>query len=163
MAVFDLIEKAFRNEEFSDHKEQFLVEKLRKTNSFIPELSLLATIQGKIVGYILLTKIKIIYDQTHTESLALAPVAILPEFQGKGIGGMLIEYSHKIAKSLGFTSVVVLGHQDYYPRFGYKRADKYGIELPFDFPKENCMVIELIENGLDNVHGKVQYAKEFFE
>ncbi len=160
--VFHLIQRAFENEQFTDHQEQFLVERLRDSEAFIPELSLVAEIDGKIAGYILLTKLKIIADDLkETESLALAPVAVLPEFQGKGIGGQLIRTAHERAKELGFHSVILLGHQHYYPRFGYEMTKKYGIKLPFDVPDENCMAIELSENALQHASGTVQYPKEF--
>jgi len=162
-AVFGLIEKVFKTEKLSDHKEQFLVERLRKSSSFIPELSMVAEIENKIVGHILLTKLKIKNDQKEFDSLALAPVSVLPEYQGNGIGGMLIEQAHTTAKELRYKSIVVLGHEKYYPKFGYEQADKYGIELPFDVPKENCMVMELTENGLSEVNGTVEYPKEFNE
>ncbi|WKK67082.1 GNAT family N-acetyltransferase [Lutimonas zeaxanthinifaciens] len=161
--VFYLIEKAFRSEQYSDHKEQFLVERLRKSDAFIPELSLVAEVEGKIVGHILLTKLKIKNAADSFDSLALAPVTVLPEFQGIGIGGKLIAESHKRAKELGHESIVLLGHESYYPKFGYQRADKFEIELPFKVPKENCMVIELVENGLNGVSGMVEYPKEFNE
>ena len=162
-AVFNLIESAFREAEFADNTEQFLVERLRKSDAFIPELSMVAEIDGKIVGHILLTKLKIKNKSNEFDSLALAPVSVLPEFQGKGIGGKLIVEAHKKAKELGHKSIVLLGHENYYPRFGYEQADKYGIELPFEVPKENCMVIELIENALKGVNGIVEYPKEFNE
>ena len=161
--VFELIERAFRHEEYSDHKEQFLVERLRDSEAFIPEFSLVAEIDDNIVGYILLTKIKIRNENQSFNSLALAPVAVLPEFQNRGIGGELIEYAHSKAKELGFKSVVLLGHEKYYPIFGYSQADKFGIELPFDVPKENCMAIELVKNSLKEVSGVVEYPKEFVE
>jgi len=161
--VFRLIESAFIDADFADHTEQFLVERLRKSDAFIPELSMIAEIEGKIVGHILLTKLKIKNDSTEFDSLALAPVSVMPEFQGKGIGGKLILKSHKKAKELGYKSIVLLGHEKYYPRFGYEQADKYGIELPYEVPKENCMVIELVKNGLLGVNGMVEYPKEFNE
>lgn len=160
-AVFNLIEEAFRKEEFSDHKEQFLVERLRNSNTFIPELSLVAESDGKIIGHILLTKVHIKNEQTQFDSLALAPVSVLPAFQGKGIGSALIKKAHKIAIDLGHKSIVLLGHEDYYPRFGYQQANSFGITFPFDAPKENCMVIELVKNGLKRVQGVVAYPKEF--
>jgi len=162
-AVFEIIESAFKSEQFSDHTEQFLVERLRKSNAFVPELSIVAEIKHEIVGHILLTKLKIKNDQNQFDSLALAPVSVLPKYQGNGIGGMLIEKAHQTAKELGYQSIVLLGHEKYYPRFGYQQADKFGIELPFEAPKENCMVIELIEDGLKGVSGTVEYPKEFNE
>src|SRR5690606_30916562 len=160
-AVFELIEKAFKKLPSSDHREQFLVQRLRNSTAFVPELSMVAEIENKIVGHILLTKLKIKNGQNEFGSLALAPVSVLPEYQGKGIGGILIQEAHKKAKELGHQSIVLLGHEKYYPKFGYKQADNFGIELPFDVPKENCMAIELTENGLDGVRGTVEYPKEF--
>ncbi|WP_317167502.1 N-acetyltransferase [Sphingobacterium sp. SGR-19] len=161
--VFKLIEKAFESVEFSDHKEQFLVERLRKSNAFIPELSMVAEVDGRLAGHILVTKLKIKNDRHEFDSLALAPVSVLPEYQGKGIGGMLIEEVHIKARDLGHHSIVLLGHEKYYPKFGYKQADYFGIELPFDVPKENCMAIELTKDGLAGVSGTVEYPKEFYE
>ncbi|CAA9202095.1 hypothetical protein FLA105534_03926 [Flavobacterium bizetiae] len=162
-SVFQVIQKAFENEEYSDHKEQFLVERLRKSNTFIPELSIVAEVDNKIVGHILLTKLEIENDIDTYESLALAPVSVLPEFQGKGVGSKLILYSHEVAKELGYKSIILLGHEKYYPRFGYELTNKYGIEMPFDVPAENCMVAVLAKNGLSGVRGKVIYPDAFFE
>lgn len=162
-AVFKIIESAFKKTEFSDNTEQFLVERLRKSNAFIPELSLVAEVDGTIVGHILLTKIDI-NNKTHkVGSLALAPVSVLPSFQKKGIGSKLIKEAHRIAKQLNYQSIVVLGHPNYYPKFGYVRADNFGIELPFDVPKEYCKAIELNKDSLKNVSGMVEYPKEFNE
>lgn len=162
-SVFQVIQKAFENEEYSDHKEQFLVERLRKSNAFIPELSIVAEVDNKIVGHILLTKLEIENDIDTYESLALAPVSVLPEFQGKGVGSKLILHSHEVAKELGYKSIILLGHEKYYPRFGYELTNKYGIEMPFDVPAENCMVAVLAKNGLSGVRGKVIYPDAFFE
>jgi predicted N-acetyltransferase YhbS len=163
LKVHELIASAFQNEEHSDHREQFLVERLRKSKAFIAELSLVAEIENEIVGHIMLTKIQIENENKSFESLALAPVSVKPEFQRKGIGSKLITESHAIAKSLGYQSIIVLGHEEYYPRFGYEWTSKYHIKMPFDVPEENCMVISLSENGLLGVNGKVVYPKEFFE
>jgi len=161
--VFNLVEQAFATLEISDHTEQFLVERLRTSNAFIPELSIVAEYKNKIIGHILLTKIKIQNKESEHTSLSLAPVAVLPEFQNKGIGGKLILHAHKAARKLGFKSVILVGHKNYYPRFGYKPTINYGIKLPFDAPEQNCLAIELVENGLKGVTGNVVFPKEFFE
>lgn len=160
-SVFELIKAAFASVTMSDHKEHFLVERLRNSTAFVPELSMVAEIEGKIVGHILLTKIKIKTASQEFGSLALAPVSVLPEHQHQGIGAMLITEAHNTARNQGFRSIVLLGHETYYPRFGYRQADQFGIELPFDVPKENVMAIELVENGLKGVSGTVEYPKEF--
>ncbi|WP_281234667.1 GNAT family N-acetyltransferase [Flavobacterium gelatinilyticum] len=162
-SVFQLIEKAFEKEEYSDHKEQFLVERLRKSEIFIPELSLVAEIDGKIAGHILFTKLEIVNELDTFECLALAPVSVLPEFQGKGVGAKLILEGHNVAEKLGYKSVVLLGHENYYPKFGYERCSKYNIKMPFDVPAENCMVIPLTKDGLKKVYGNVVYPDIFFQ
>lgn len=161
--VFELIEKAFENEEYSDHREQFLVERLRNSDGFVPDLSLVCEMNEMIVGYILLTKIKIKHSDFSYDSLALAPVAVLPNYQGNGIGGHLIEFAHKKARELGFESIILLGHPTYYPKFGYRKASDFDIQLPFDVPDENCMAIELVEDALKNINGMVEYPKEFYQ
>ena len=107
--------------------------------------------------------LEIILNKKEINALALAPVSVLPKFQNRGIGTMLIENAHSIAKELNYELIVLLGHARYYPRFGYDQADKFGIKLPFDVPKENCMVKALTKNGLNGVNGTVVYPKEFNE
>ncbi|ASE62328.1 N-acetyltransferase [Chryseobacterium indologenes] len=161
-SVFQLIEEAFRNMEHSDHQEQFLVEKLRISDAFIPELSLvMEDDDGEIAGHILFTKIRIENASESFESLALAPVSVKPDFQNQGIGSQLILHGHHIARELGYQSVILLGHEKYYPKFGYEKTSNFGISFPFEIPEENGMAIELVKDGLKNVKGVVKYPKEF--
>jgi predicted N-acetyltransferase YhbS len=162
-AVFKLIEIAFQNEPLSDHKEQFLVNRLRKSKAFIPELSLVAENNQQIIGHILLTRITIKNELREVNALALAPVSVIPEYQGRGIGSQLIQEAHLIAKALGHESIVLLGHQDYYPRFGYELTSKYNVRLPFEAPEVNCMILDLQGTGLKNTSGLVVYDPAFFE
>ncbi|WP_145133416.1 GNAT family N-acetyltransferase [Paenibacillus sp. Y412MC10] len=157
--VYDVVQKAFEDAYYSDHDEHHLVKRLRNSASYIPELSLVAECRNRIVGHILFTEIKV---GNHT-LIALAPVAVLPEMQSKGIGKLLIMEGHKIAAQRGYKGSVVMGHDKYYPKFGYKKANSYGIKAPFDVSDDHFMAVELIEGGLTDVHGVVEYAKEFFE
>lgn len=162
--ILDLIESAFRNVPESDHKERLLVERLHGSETFIPQLSLVAeTDGGRIVGYILLTEVEIVSKNRVATSLAVAPLAVLPEFQNRGIGGMLLKAAHEMAASLGYGTTVLLGHKDYYPRFGYRKAIDFGIEFPFDAPHEFCMVAELLPDAFESVCGTVRYPSAFFE
>lgn len=162
-AVFQLITSAFKNEIQSTHTEQFLVEKLRKSKAFIPELSLIAELKERVVGYLLLTRITIESNTSKHDALALAPIAVLQEYQKKGVGSLLIEEAHERAKTLGYTAIVVVGHQTYYPKFGYKKAEEFSIKLPFEVPSENAMAIELVPDALKNVNGTVVYDHAFYE
>ena len=160
--VDDLVEYAFRNVKESDHTEHLLVGRLRKSDAFIPELSLVAEVdERKIVGHILLTKVAIVSGNESVISLAVAPLSVLPEFQKQGIGGELLREAHKRASQLGYSSAVLLGHKDYYPRFGYKIDSDFNIEFPFDVPEEYCMAIELFPGALDGVQGIVHYSDPF--
>jgi predicted N-acetyltransferase YhbS len=161
--VFKVIEQAFREEKLSDYAEHFLVQRLRVSKAFIPELSIIAEYRNEIVGHILLTRIQIKNKNQVIESLALAPVSVKPEFQYKGIGGLLINKAHKKAKELGFKTIILLGHENYYPKFGYELTSKYNIKFPFEAPEQNCMIFSLTKNGLDDVSGTVEYPKEFSE
>ena len=154
--VYNVIKTAFETAEHSDGNEQDLVVALRKSDNFIPELSLVAVMNNKIVGYILFTKIKI----GKQEELALAPLGVLPEYQKQGIGRTLIQEGNKKAKELGYHYSVVLGSDKYYPKFEYVSAKEYGIVAPFDVPDENFMAIKLNDTDIE-IKGIVQYAKEF--
>lgn len=154
--VYNVIKTAFETAEESDGNEQDLVVDLRKSDNFIPELSLVAVKDKKIVGYILFTKIKI----GDNVELALAPLGILPGYQRQGIGEKLIKEGHKIAKDLGYHYSVVLGSNKYYPKFGYEKASNYGIKAPFEVPDENFMAIKLNDTN-EEIKGTVKYAKEF--
>jgi predicted N-acetyltransferase YhbS len=160
-AVEDLIREAFRKEEHSDHREHILVHDLRLMGSFIPDLSLVAVKDGRIIGHILMTPIHIVDGTEDHPSLALAPVSVNPAFQKEGVGGSLIRAAHTKARMMGHRSVILLGHESYYPRFGYKRASSFGIRLPFDVPDENAMAFELVEGGLKGVTGVVVYPAPF--
>jgi len=159
----NVVQKAFANMEFSDKTEHELVDRLRKTNTFIPQLSIVAVVNDEVIGHILLTKIKIINVDQSTESLGLAPVSVLPEYQNKGIGKLLINTAFEKAKELGYKSVVVLGHPDYYPQFGFKKASSWKIKAPFEVPDDAFMAFELSDNALSNVSGVVEYSSAFFE
>ena len=154
--VYNVVKTAFETAEHSDGNEQDLVVELRKSKNFIPELSLVAVYDDKIVGYILFTKINI----GKYEELALAPLAILPKYQRQGIGKKLVEKGHRIARELGFHYSVVLGSEKYYPKLGYVPASQYGIKAPFEVADENFMAIKLKDTNL-KISGTVEYAKEF--
>ncbi len=155
-AVYLVVKRAFDGAGHTDGNEHNLINALRKGNAFIPELSLIAEMDGKIVGHIMFTKALV----ENKPVLALAPLAVLPEYQRKGIGTALIKEGHRIAEELGYGYSVVLGSEKYYPRAGYIPAEKLGIKPPFPVPGENFMACKLKKEEPD-VHGIIKYAKEF--
>lgn len=159
-----VVQRAFVDAEYSDKREHKLVSRIRKSNALIPELSLVAVdANEKIVGHILLSKIKIKNSEQNIESLALAPVSVLPDYQNRGIGRQLIFEALKRAKELEYQSVIVLGHPKYYPKFGFRKASELEINAPFDVPDEAFMVIELKEKALQRFSGTVEYPNVFLE
>ncbi|MEB5686338.1 GNAT family N-acetyltransferase [Mammaliicoccus lentus] len=159
----EVVKKAFINEEYSDQSEHRLVANLRNSDAFIPDLSLVALDGNNIVGHILLSKISIVKNDKSIESLALAPVSVLPDYQNKSIGKNLIQHALEIAEKLNFESVIVMGHSEYYPKFGFKKTSNWNIQAPFEVPNELLMAIELKRNALDNTSGVIQYSNAFFE
>ena len=130
---------------FGQENEAKLVNNLRESEAFVPELSLVATIDNKIVGHTLFSRIVIIdNNQNEFESLALAPIAVRPEFQQKGIGGQLIRAGLDKARELNFKSVIVLGHEYYYPKFGFVPTDKWKIKAPFNVPTNRLWGLNLL-------------------
>ena len=150
-AVYELVKTAFASAEHSDGNEQDLVVLLHKSPAFQPALSLVAEENGKVIGYILFSEIKI----GEKTAIAPAPLAVLPEHQRKGVGLALLQEGHRIG--------VVLGSETYYPKAGYVPASRFGIVCPFEgVPDENYMALPLQEPAGD-WNGTVAYDKAFFE
>ena len=137
--VYKLVKEAFETAEHADGNEQDLVEALRKGSAFVPELSLVAEIDGELAGHILFTRAKVGEDTV----LVLAPLSVKPKFQRQGVGTALIEQGHKIARELGYSYSLVLGSEKYYPRFGYIPAEQLGIQVPEGIPSPNFMAMKL--------------------
>lgn len=154
--IYQVVKKAFESAEPRSGREQDIVEALKESDAFIPELSLVAKEGDKIVGYILFTKVRI---GKRTE-LSLSLLGVLPEYRSRGIGLSLIEEGHRKAKNLGFQCIVVVGHAGYYPKKGYLPAASYGIKAPFPVPDENFMVFGLDPRG-ERVEGIVEYPAAF--
>ncbi|MDO5411763.1 MAG: N-acetyltransferase [Lachnospiraceae bacterium] len=154
--VYELIKEAFSTTEYTDGNEQNLAAALRKGTAFIPELSLVAEMNGELVGHIMFTTAVVGGD----EILALAPLSVKPRYQHQGVGTALIKEGHKIARQLGYEYSLVLGSETYYPRTGYRPAVQFGIEVPEGFPPENFMAVKLQE-AAKPISGVVIYAKEF--
>ena len=155
-AVYRLVRAAFADSEHTDGDEQNLVERLRRTPDYIPALSLLA-LDGELpVGHVLFSRVRVGED----EALALAPLAVLPAYQGRGVGSARVGAGHRAAAGLGFTHSIVLGHPGYYPRFGYRPAAPHGIFCPFDAPEDAFLVANLRGEPV-SLRGTVAYSPAF--
>jgi len=151
------------NQAFNQKQEGELVENLRENPDFVPELSLVASDGNKIIGHILFFPVTIVGEKETILSLSLAPLAVLPQYQKKGVGGALIKEGLRIAKEMGYHSVVVLGHPDYYPKFGFQKASNWSIKEPFGAPDEAMMAMELKDNSLRFGGGMINYPRVYYD
>ncbi|MDG3441746.1 GNAT family N-acetyltransferase [Nitrospirillum amazonense] len=162
-AIAAAVRRAYADVPYSDHREHLMIARLRGSAAWIPALSLLAEEDGRVVGHILLTRAAIRGARGSTPTLALAPLSVVPEWRGRGVGGRLVRAAHQRARDLGYGSVVLVGIPDYYPRFGYRPMADHAIAVPFTVPARNCMVLALTPDGLSGVEGMVQYAPEWMD
>jgi len=151
----NLTREAFWNIYKPGCNEHLVLHNLRKSNSYISGLDLVATIENQIVGHIISTRATIMDPQNKGhEVLCAGPVSVLPDFQRKGIGSMLIRHSISAAKELGFTGMILFGNPEYYHRFGFRNAQEYGISTKEGLNFEPFMALELIGKGFENVKGR---------
>ena len=148
---------------FGQAGEARLVEALHRSPLFIPELSLVAVEGQRVVGHILFSRVAVRAETTLLGALALAPMAVLPARQRGGIGSALVARGLAEARRLGHSVVIVVGHPDYYPRFGFVRGEPLGIRPPFEVSPGAFMVLELQPNALSGMRGEVEYPPEFAE
>jgi len=145
---------------FGGDVEARLVEMLRAANKAV--VSLVAMDQGLVVGHILFSPITVAEAPQNFRGVGLAPMSVLPEFQNQGIGSRLVREGLEACKRLRYDAVVVLGHIEYYPRFGFSRAKDYRLDNEYD-ALDAFMVMELKEGVLQTIRGLVRYAPEFNE
>ena len=124
-------------------------------------LSLVAEIDDRVVGHLFFTPAAIETADHTWPALGLAPLAVLPEYQRQGIGSALMRAGLAECARLGYERVIVLGHPEYYPRFGFMRASLYGIRPEWEAPDEAFMVLELQHGALDGVSGLAKYQPEW--
>ena len=148
--VETLIREAFWNLNFPGCDEHFLAHILRSHKDFIPELDLVAELEGRIIGSVMYTKSCLTDETGNTkESLTFGPLAVLPEFQRKGVGKAILERSFEIAKHLGYEVIVIFGSPANYVARGFKSSRKFNISLEGDFFPTAMLVKELKKGVLD--------------
>lgn len=151
--VFELNKLAF-----GGYEEANIVESLR---SVAGTISLVAEEDETILGHICFSLVTLNSDAgTFT---ALGPMCVMPDRQRQGIGSRLVEAGLAACRENGVTAVFVLGHAEYYPRFGFRNAADFGIACEYDVPAENFMALELVPGALRDVHGVISYDRAFSE
>jgi putative acetyltransferase len=143
---------------FGQEDEAGIVDALREGG--YARLSLVAEVDGRVVGHILFSDLPILTDGGTVPALSLAPMAVLPEFQKRGIGSALVEKGLEVCRGAGHRIVVVLGHTHFYPRFGFSAKLAAPLSSPFG-GREAWMALELAPGALGGVTGWVQYPLPF--
>lgn len=146
---------------FNGPAEADLVERLREHDKVT--LSLVAVRDDEIVGHILFSPVVIESPRQSIAAVGLAPMAVLPELQNQGIGSLLVRTGLDQCRRAGHLVAVVLGHPQYYPRFGFVPASRYAIRSEYEVADEHFMVIELRPGALAGQSGTVKYQAEFNE
>jgi putative acetyltransferase len=144
---------------FGQPAEADLVDALRSAGA--AEVSLVAEADGQIVGHILFSPISVAEAGESQRIAGLAPMAVLPSYQRRGIGPLLVKQSREDCRRAGVQAVVVLGHPDYYLRLGFRRASTFGLRCEFDAPDEAFMALELTPNVLSGNGGEIRYHPAF--
>lgn len=144
---------------FETEAEANLVNAYR--NSGCAFIGLVAEVDNKIVGHILFTPVKLTKNNNKLRIIGLAPMAVLRQYQNKDIGLNLVKTGIKLCKSKGYDAIVVLGHTNYYPRFGFVPSVVYDIKSEYKVPDEVFMMLELVPNSLKNHQGIIKYHKLF--
>ena len=141
--------------------EHLVLHNLRDAPGFVSELDFVACDGERIVGNIVCSKAKVIDDKQEYEVLCMGPLAVLPEYQGKGIGYLLIKTVVSKARELGYKGIVIYGNPDYYHRFGFVNAEKFGIRTSSGENFDYFMALELLEGSLQGITGNF-YEDEAF-
>lgn len=142
---------------FGQEDEARLVDALRDGGH--ARVSLVAEADGQVVGHILFSALPIVTPEGEVESLALAPIAVLPSHQRRGVGSLLVEEGLRACRDAGHRAVVVLGHPEFYPRFGFSAALAERLKSPYSGPA--FMAVELAPGALEGVVGEVRYPPPF--
>ena len=140
---------------FEQDLEANIVDALRGNGAAL--LSLVGKVDGRVAGHIMYSPITV----NGVEGAALGPMAVLPEHQRQGIGSALVQAGSRRLKESGCRFVIVLGHAEFYPKFGFVPASTRGITCEWDVPDDVFMVLVLDESTMDRARGRAQYRHEF--
>lgn len=146
---------------FPTEVEADLVERLRKQPGHLPGLSLVAEEAGEILGHVILSPVTV--EGRECGVLGLGPVGVLPSRQRQGIGAALMHAAIAESERLGYGGIVLLGHPEYYPRFGFQPASRFRLTSIYQVPDEAFMALPLRAGSLEGVSGQVRYSAPFDE
>jgi putative acetyltransferase len=153
--------RVINQDAFGQSQEGQIVDALRANAAVL--LSMVAALDGCVIGHILYSPVFIDSGGKKVIGAGLGPMAVLPRYQRQGVGRKLIESGNNRLRQAGCPFIVVLGHPDYYPRFGFKPASAYGIRCEWDVPDDVFMAIIMDHLKMEGVSGLAKYRREFAE
>ena len=148
-------------EAFGQPQEADIVDKLRDDCGDL--LSLVAAVDNRVVGHILFSPVTLETQEGTIHGSGLAPMSVLPKYQRQGIGSQLVRDGIAGLKSRGCPFIIVLGHPEYYPRFGFEPASRHGIRSEWEVPDEAFMILLLSKSQMRDMSGVARYRPEFAE
>ena len=146
--------RAFWNIHGPGCNEHLLVSKIRESEDYVPKLSRVAELDGKIVGAIYYTKAKVVDNDLVHDIVTFGPLAVEPTLFGMGIGRALLEETIELAKKEGYPGIAILGEPHYYPKIGFETCDKYGISDANGNNYDALMCLPL-QDAFSSVHGRL--------
>jgi predicted N-acetyltransferase YhbS len=151
--VEELTREAFWNLHLPGCNEHLLIHNLRTAKEFIKELDFVAIYNNQIVGNIVYAETKVKSNDKEYTVLTFGPVSVLPEYQKKGIGSKLINYTIGLAKEMGYKAIIIYGDPNYYKKYGFTASKEYGITNKDKKYPAALLVLELYPNALNEVNG----------
>lgn len=154
--IYQLIKRAFETAQVADGTEQDFAVSLRNSDSYIPELALVAEEEGEIIGHIMFTKREIETQSKLIPTLLLAPLCVALEWRNRKVGERLIKEGIRIARKMGYQSVFLVGNPEYYGRFGFVQTTKWNIENKNKIPDQYVLGYEIVAKSLENREGQIE-------
>lgn len=152
--------RSFWNKYVPACSEHFLIRIIRDSRDYLPEISRIAELDGRIVGAVYYTKAWIVDGETKHEVVTFGPLAVEPTLEGNDIGGALMRETISLAKKAGVTGIVLIGEPNYYPRFGFERGAKYGITNAKGKTSDELMCLPLCDD-FSMIKGKLIESADF--
>ncbi len=146
-ALDTLVGEAFRTAHYTDGSEVAWVRSVRRSPSYVPELSFVLLSHGEPLGYILCSRCRYETDLGARDALVIAPLAIAPKAQGRRLGGLLLRHTMKAAADKGFSIALLEGYYAYYSRVGFERAADYGLKALDPTPGGNELLIHSTDDS----------------
>ncbi len=151
------------NAAFNEENEAHLIDLIRQTDLYVPELSLVAVEDDQVVGHVMFSYVTLETPTGEVRILDLAPLAVDPDHQGKGVGTALSEHGLELVEGRREPLVLVEGIPSYYPRFGFERASLHGITPPSPKIPHDAFMVKLLSNYDSSYRGQVRYPPAFYE